>query len=85
MGPRRDPRQHPGGANRDKLAVQLRDDDWAHTLDTDLTGPFLAVRRSLRPMIKARFGRIVSVSSIVAATGSPGQANRERPRRGSSA
>jgi 3-oxoacyl-[acyl-carrier protein] reductase len=63
------------GANRDKLAVQLRDDDWAHTLDTDLTGPFLAVRRALRPMIKARFGRVVSVSSIVAATGSPGQAN----------
>jgi 3-oxoacyl-[acyl-carrier protein] reductase len=63
------------GANRDKLTVQLRDDDWAHTLDTDLTGPFLAVRRALRPMIKARFGRIVSVSSIVAATGSPGQAN----------
>ena len=63
------------GANRDKLAVQLRDDDWSHTLDTDLTGPFLTVRRALRPMIKARFGRIVSVSSIVAATGSPGQAN----------
>jgi 3-oxoacyl-[acyl-carrier protein] reductase len=63
------------GASRDKLAVQLRDDDWAHTLDTDLTGPFLAVRRALRPMIKARYGRIVSVSSIVAATGSPGQAN----------
>ena len=63
------------GANRDKLTVQLRDDDWAHTLDTDLTGPFLAVRRALRPMIKGRWGRIVSVSSIVAATGSPGQAN----------
>jgi 3-oxoacyl-[acyl-carrier protein] reductase len=63
------------GANRDKLAIQLSDDDWAHTLDTDLTGPFLAVRRALRPMIKARFGRIVNVSSIVAATGSPGQAN----------
>lgn len=63
------------GATRDKLAIQLRDDDWAHTLDTDLTGPFLAVRRALRPMIKARFGRIVNVSSIVAATGGPGQAN----------
>jgi 3-oxoacyl-[acyl-carrier protein] reductase len=63
------------GAKRDKLAIQLRDDDWAHTLDTDLTGPFLAVRRALRPMIKARFGRIVNVSSIVAATGGPGQAN----------
>jgi 3-oxoacyl-[acyl-carrier protein] reductase len=63
------------GVNRDKLAVQLRDEDWARTLDTDLTGPFLTTRRALRPMIKARFGRIVNVSSIVAATGSAGQAN----------
>ena len=63
------------GANRDKLTVQLRDDDWRHTLDTDLSGPFLVIRRALRPMIRARYGRIVTVSSIVAATGSPGQAN----------
>jgi 3-oxoacyl-[acyl-carrier protein] reductase len=63
------------GANRDRLAVQLSDDDWAHTLDTDLTGPFHTVRRALRLMIRARFGRIVNVSSITAATGSPGQAN----------
>ena len=63
------------GANRDKLTVQLGDDDWRHTLDTDLTGPFHVVRRALRPMIRARYGRIVNVSSIVAATGSPGQAN----------
>jgi 3-oxoacyl-[acyl-carrier protein] reductase len=63
------------GANRDRLTVQLGDDDWRHTLDTDLSGPFHVVRRALRPMIRARYGRIVSVSSIVAATGSPGQAN----------
>ena len=63
------------GANRDKLTVQLSDDDWDHTLATDLTGPFLAVRRALRPMVRARFGRIVTVSSIVASSGSPGQAN----------
>jgi 3-oxoacyl-[acyl-carrier protein] reductase len=63
------------GASRDKLMVQLGDDDWRHTLDTDLSGPFHVVRRALRPMIRARFGRIVNVSSIVAATGSPGQAN----------
>jgi 3-oxoacyl-[acyl-carrier protein] reductase len=63
------------GSNRDKLLVQLGDDDWRHTLDADLTGPFLTVRRALRPMVKARFGRIVNVSSIVAAMGSPGQAN----------
>jgi len=63
------------GSNRDKLTIQLDDDDWRHTLDVDLTGPFLAVRRALRPMIRARWGRIVTVSSIVAATGSPGQTN----------
>jgi 3-oxoacyl-[acyl-carrier protein] reductase len=63
------------GANRDKLTVQLGDDDWRHTLDIDLSGPFHVVRRALRPMIRARYGRIVNVSSIVAATGSPGQAN----------
>jgi 3-oxoacyl-[acyl-carrier protein] reductase len=63
------------GANRDRLTVQLTDDDWRHTLDTDLSGPFHVLRRALRPMIRARYGRIVNVSSIVAATGSPGQAN----------
>jgi 3-oxoacyl-[acyl-carrier protein] reductase len=63
------------GVNRDKLLVQLREDDWQHTLDTDLTGPFRTTKRAMRPMIRARFGRIVNVSSIVAATGSPGQAN----------
>jgi len=63
------------GATRDKLTVQLSDDDWSHTLDTDLTGPFLTCRRALRPMIRARYGRIVNVSSIVGAMGGPGQSN----------
>jgi NAD(P)-dependent dehydrogenase (short-subunit alcohol dehydrogenase family) len=63
------------GVNRDKLLVQLSEDDWQHTLDTDLTGPFRTTKRALRPMIRARYGRVVNVSSIVAATGSPGQAN----------
>lgn len=63
------------GVNRDKLVVQLSDDDWYHTIETNLTGAFRTTRRALRPMIRARFGRIVNVSSIVAATGSPGQAN----------
>lgn len=63
------------GATRDRLAVQLRDDDWHATLQTDLTGPFLTARRALRPMIRGRWGRIVFVSSVVATTGSAGQAN----------
>jgi len=63
------------GVNRDKLLVQLGEDDWQHTLDTDLSGPYRTTKRALRPMIRARFGRIVQVSSIVGATGSPGQSN----------
>lgn len=63
------------GVNRDKLVVQLSDDDWYHTIETNLTGAFRTTRRALRPMIRGHFGRIVNVSSIAAAAGSPGQAN----------
>jgi 3-oxoacyl-[acyl-carrier protein] reductase len=63
------------GVNRDKLLVQLSEDDWQHTLDVDLTGVYRTTKRALRRMIRARYGRIVMVSSIVGATGSPGQAN----------
>lgn len=63
------------GATRDKLLVQLSESDWQHTLDVDLSGPYRITKRALRPMIRGRYGRIVTVSSIVAATGSPGQAN----------
>jgi 3-oxoacyl-[acyl-carrier protein] reductase len=63
------------GVSLDKLVVQLTLDDWQHTIDTDLTGPFLVTKRALRPMIKARHGRIVNVSSVVASVGSTGQAN----------
>lgn len=63
------------GANRDKLLVQLADEDWAHTLATDLTGPFHTTRRAMRPMIRARWGRVVQVASVVGSMGSPGQSN----------
>jgi 3-oxoacyl-[acyl-carrier protein] reductase len=63
------------GVNRDKLLVQLREDDWQHVIETDLSGSYRTTKRALRPMIRARYGRIVNVSSIVAATGSPGQSN----------
>lgn len=63
------------GVTRDKLLVQISEDDWSYTLDTDLTGPYRTTKRAVRGMIRARFGRIVNISSIVAATGSPGQAN----------
>lgn len=63
------------GVNRDKLTVQLKDDDWDYTLETNLSGAFRTIRRALRPMIRNRFGRIVNVSSVVAVAGLPGQAN----------
>ena len=63
------------GVNRDKLMLQLKDEDWLHTLDTNLSGAFRVTRRALRPMVRNRFGRIVTMSSVVAAMGGPGQAN----------
>lgn len=63
------------GVTRDRLLVQLDEDDWQATLDRNLTGAYRVTKRTIRPMIRARWGRIVMVSSVVAATGSAGQAN----------
>ena len=66
---------HAAGVTRDRLLAQLGPDDWRHTLDHNLTGPYLVTRRAIRSMIRARWGRIVAVSSVVASTGSAGQSN----------
>jgi 3-oxoacyl-[acyl-carrier protein] reductase len=63
------------GINRDGLFLRMGDDQWGEVLRTDLDGAFHAVRRAARGMVRARYGRIVSVSSVVALSGSPGQAN----------
>lgn len=63
------------GTTRDQLAVRMSDDDFAEVVDANLAGGFRVARRALRSMMKARFGRIVFVSSVVASTGGPGQAN----------
>ena len=63
------------GINRDGLLLRMSDDQWGQVLRTDLDGAFHAMRRAARGMVKARFGRIVAVSSVVALSGSPGQAN----------
>lgn len=60
---------------RDQLAVRMTDDDFLDVLETNLAGSFRVARRALRPMMKARWGRLVFVSSVVASTGGPGQAN----------
>ena len=63
------------GITRDGLLVRMSDDDWRAVLDTNLTGAFHTIRRATKGMMKARYGRIVNVSSASAAMGQAGQAN----------
>jgi 3-oxoacyl-[acyl-carrier protein] reductase len=63
------------GLTKDGLAVRLRDDDWQTVLDVNLTAAFRLIRGALRGMMRRRWGRIVNVTSVVALTGNPGQAN----------
>ncbi len=63
------------GVRADGLAPQLSDEDWQSVLDTNLTAAFRLTRRALRPMLRARFGRIVNVASVVGPRANPGQAN----------
>ena len=63
------------GITRDNLLMRLSEDDWDAVLDTNLKGAFLCTKAALRPMLRQRSGRIVNMSSIVAITGNPGQAN----------
>jgi len=63
------------GIVRDKLLVRMDESDFRAVIDVNLVGPFRLVRSVLRPMMKQRYGRIVSISSVVGATGNAGQAN----------
>ena len=63
------------GLTRDNLALRMKDEDWQTVLDVNLTASFRLIRAALRGMMRRRWGRIVNVSSIVALTGNPGQAN----------
>jgi 3-oxoacyl-[acyl-carrier protein] reductase len=63
------------GFTRDMLALRMKDEDWQSVLDVDLSAPFKLARAVLRGMLKRRAGRIVQISSVVGATGNPGQAN----------
>lgn len=63
------------GITRDMLAMRLSDEDWDTVIATNLTSVFTMTRACLRPMIKARYGRIINMSSVVAQMGNAGQAN----------
>ena len=63
------------GITRDGLAMRMKDDDWDAVLDTNLKAVFRASRAVMRTMMKQRYGRIVNITSVVGASGNPGQAN----------
>jgi 3-oxoacyl-[acyl-carrier protein] reductase len=63
------------GITRDMLAMRLKDEDWDAVLDTNLKSVFRLSRAVMRTMMKQRYGRIVNITSVVGASGNPGQAN----------
>ena len=63
------------GITRDTLAMSMKDDDWDAVLDTNLKGVFRMSRAVMRTMMKQRYGRIINITSVVGASGNPGQAN----------
>ena len=63
------------GLSRDGLTIRMKDQDWQTVIDVNLTAAFRLSRAVLRPMMKARWGRIISITSVVGATGNPGQVN----------
>ncbi len=63
------------GITRDQLFMRMSDDDWLDVLNVNLTSAMRLCRASVRPMMKARWGRIVNIGSIVGTSGNPGQVN----------
>ncbi|WP_085809830.1 3-oxoacyl-[acyl-carrier-protein] reductase [Sphingomonas sp. TZW2008] len=63
------------GVTRDNLAMRMKDDEWSDVIRINLEAAFRLVRAAAKPMMKQRFGRVVSITSVVGQTGNPGQAN----------
>ena len=63
------------GVTRDNLVMRMKDEEWDMVIRVNLEAAFRLARAAARPMMKARFGRIISVTSVVGTTGNPGQAN----------
>lgn len=63
------------GITRDNLFLRMKDEEWDAVIHTDLTAVFHLTKRCMKDMLKARFGRIINISSVVGATGNPGQVN----------
>ncbi|HEX9932752.1 MAG TPA: 3-oxoacyl-[acyl-carrier-protein] reductase [Allosphingosinicella sp.] len=63
------------GVTRDNLAMRMKDEEWSDVIRINLEAAFRLSRAALKPMMRARYGRILSITSVVGATGNPGQAN----------
>ncbi len=63
------------GLTRDNLAMRMKDEEWQQVIDVNLSSAFRLTRGVLRGMMKARWGRVVTITSVVGTTGNPGQAN----------
>ncbi|GGJ47124.1 3-oxoacyl-[acyl-carrier-protein] reductase [Sphingopyxis bauzanensis] len=63
------------GVTRDNLIMRMKDEEWMDVIRINLEANFRLARAAAKPMMKARFGRIISITSVVGATGNPGQAN----------
>jgi 3-oxoacyl-[acyl-carrier protein] reductase len=63
------------GVTKDGLAVRMKAEDWHTVVNTNLTGAFTCTQQVLQPMMKARWGRVINISSVVGETGNAGQAN----------
>jgi 3-oxoacyl-[acyl-carrier protein] reductase len=63
------------GMTRDALALRMKEDDWHSVIETNLSGSFFAIQQVLQPMMRARWGRIINITSVVGETGNAGQAN----------
>jgi 3-oxoacyl-[acyl-carrier protein] reductase len=63
------------GITRDNLAMRMKDEEWDQVIAVNLASTFRLMRAAARPMMKAKFGRIVTITSVVGATGNPGQMN----------
>ena len=63
------------GVTRDNLAMRMKDEEWEEVIKINLEAAFRLMRAATKPMMKARFGRIITITSVVGATGNPGQIN----------
>ena len=75
LGGRLDILVNNAGVTRDNVAMRMKDEEWDQVIRVNLEAAFRLVRAAARPMMKQRWGRVVSITSVVGATGNPGQAN----------